>query len=107
MDWCLSYNLFDYLSLIFKYYDKNNKIIEKMITSYDDSDLILLNYLKSDKIKDYKFIFDYFSICSKLNYCIKESIFNQLIELCQNNDKLLKYQTIIKQNYDKLKIYLE
>ena len=70
-------------------------------------DQLLVKCLQSENINDYKLIYDYFEILHKLKYCFGRKIFNQLIQLCQNNKNLSKYERFIKENYDKLKIYLK
>ena len=108
LKYCLTNNGFYYLSLIFKQYDKNKKLIKKLITNYDNSNKILLDYLKylnDENSNDYKFINDYFGICKKLKYCFEESIFNDAIGLCKNNNNLSKCESIIQENYEKLRLY--
>ena len=49
---------FSYLSILFKYFDKNDKFIKTIVTPGFISDDILLKCLKSNKIAidDYNFI---------------------------------------------------
>ena len=103
---CLNYKKFSYISVIFKYFDKNNKALEGIIRNFSyKMDELPVKCLQSENISNYKFIYDYFEILDKLKYCFGEKVFNQLIELCQNNKNLSKYESFIKENYDKLKMY--
>ena len=99
---------FQYLSLIFKYFDKNNEFIKTLITLLDNSDAILLKYLKvvnKGENENDKFLHDYFEILDKMKYSFSEQTFNQIIKMCQDNENLLKYGSFIKEKYNKLKIH--
>ena len=70
-------------------------------------DKILYSCLQSNNINNHKFIYDYFAVLSKLKFCISERIFNECIRLCEYKRDLLKYESFIKENFGKLKMYLK
>ena len=106
-EFILGNDCFYYLSIIFKYFDKNNEFIKTMIKYCNDKSKrkILLTCLKSKNRLNHKFIYDYFEALFKLKYCFSKETFDKSIDLCQNNKHLLEYKSVIEENYNKLKIY--
>ena len=109
MDSCLRWEAFSWLALIFKYFDKNKKLIEDMVTSSsEDFDELLISCLKNTVDLNHESFFSaYFEVCNKLKYCFKESGFNESINFCKKYENLIKYVPIIRENYEKLKQYLK
>ena len=100
-----------YLSLICECFDKNNEFIKIMFTTPDGyhikPDRILFKCLTSGQKNNYNFVYDYFKVLNKLKHCFSDKTFNDSIKYCQDNKHLSQYESFIKQNYEKLKIYLK
>ena len=104
--YCVEYNFFDYLSILLKYFNKNNIAIANGI-NYEDSPLLLL--LKKEHLTE-EWLQLLFNICIQCKVCITDEAYKEAINLCQTNDTLKNnpnYQAIIETSYEKIKQFQE
>ena len=102
LDECIASKKFDYIGLIFKYFDKNKNLCKQLVSSCKKSDIILLEFLQSDddieKIGEW--IKYYFDVCVKCQHYFSKSTFNTAVNICRKNKKLSKYQSMIAQKFE-------
>ena len=48
----------------------------------------------------------FFGLCFDCQFCFSQETYDEAINLCKENAKLAKYQSLIEKNFDQLKQYL-
>lgn len=100
----------DYISTIFKYFDKNQLFIKNIINYKQDILLCLVKIcFTCDKTNVIPLIESYFNVCNKCQYCFNEKIFDESIQFCKENkmfNQTYNLIPIITQNFNKLKAFL-
>ena len=114
---CVEYNYFDYLSLLLKYFNKNNIALKHGInykSKYDDT--VLLTLLESDYLNKREWLLLLFDICNQCKINFTKDIINQAINYinkpCDYDGNIIKkkkeefkdgkYKLLIENEYNKL-----
>ena len=91
----------EYLQLLLKYYDKN--IIKNGINRYDAklSTVPFLLLLKSNKLTKDGLI-SFLNLCIECKCSIEDYTYDAAIDMCENNEKLKQYKSIIDEKYKEM-----
>ena len=94
---------YDYLLLLSKYSDKNNKIISIGLNKQTTQDInthpLLILLSMPNNIKQIKM---YFNLCIKCQIGLKKEIVDKVIEIYESNETLSKHKQIIKEYLEKI-----
>ena len=106
---CIDNNAFGYLSLVSKYIDKNDRIVGISLNStqgFGEKIHPLVRLLESEHVNE-EWVKLYFDLCKKCKVCFDQTVLNQAIQVCNGDEKLTKYTSMVQDNFDKLKIFLK
>ena len=97
---------YNYVEILLKYFDKNNKFLERSLNynrysnKGDHPLLSLLNNKDIDKQLFIKWIEMYFNLCLKCNIGVETEIREKCIQICKENENLSEYHDIINKKFE-------